>query len=117
MTRPRSTLITLEQLRVDVVVVFVGRKSAHVLDAGLVARDHVGQTAYRVISIIIIIIQRAAAEYVSSSALVLCTSSSSSSQLFADRYSSIALAAGVVFFFLVVKDHSSSFSWLLELVS
>lgn len=81
MTRPRSTLITLEQLRVDVVVVFVGRKSAHVLDAGLVARDHVGQTAYRVISIIIIIIQRAAAEYVSSSALVLCTSSSNCLQI------------------------------------
>jgi hypothetical protein len=47
-----------EQLRVDVVVVFVGRKLAHVLDAGLVARDHVGQTAYRVI-IIIIFIQKA----------------------------------------------------------
>jgi hypothetical protein len=47
-----------EQLRVDVVVVFVGRKSAHVLDASLVARDHVEQTAYRVI-IIIIFIQRA----------------------------------------------------------
>jgi hypothetical protein len=68
-----------EQLRVDVVVVFVGRrKSAHVLDASLIARDHVGHTAYRVI-IIIIIIQRAPAEYDSSSALVLCTSSSSSS--------------------------------------
>ncbi len=75
MTRP-SPLINAEQLRVDVVVVFAGRKSAHVLDASLVARDHVGQTAYRVIIIIIIIIQRAASEYDSSSALVLCTSSS-----------------------------------------